>query len=115
MASIAIDSTNDVVIENNDLKLITGVDGVAQVLRQRLRVFRGEWFLDTREGLPYFEEVLKKNPNPVTVDSLFKNEILNSPGIIELQSFLLEINGRELSLKFTALTEFGILLFDEDL
>jgi hypothetical protein len=30
MASIAIDSTNDVVIENNDLKLITGVDEVAQ-------------------------------------------------------------------------------------
>lgn len=115
MASIAIDSTNDIIIENNDLKLITGVEEVAQVLRQRLRVFRGEWFLDTRQGLPYYEEVLKKNPNPVTVDSLFKNEILNSPGIIELQSFTLEINGRELSLKFTALTQFGILLFNEDL
>ncbi len=115
MASIAIDSTNDIIIENNDLKLIKGVEEVAQVLRQRLRVFRGEWFLDTRQGLPYYEEVLKKNPNPVTVDSLFKNEILNSPGIIELQSFTLEINGRELSLKFTALTQFGILLFNEDL
>lgn len=115
MASIAIDSTNDVIIENNDLKLITGVEEVAQILRQELRVFLGEWFLDTREGIPYFEEILKKNPNPITVDSIFKNKILNSPGVIELQSFLLEINGRELSLKFTALTEFGILLFDEDL
>lgn len=115
MASIAIDSTNDILITNNELTLITGVDEVAQVLRQKLRVFQGEWFLDTREGIPYFQEILKKNPNPVTVDSLFKKEILNSPGIIELQSFTLDIVGRTLSLKFTALTIYGILLFNEDI
>lgn len=33
---------------------------VAQRLTVAFNFFRGEWFLDTREGLPYYEEIIKK-------------------------------------------------------
>ncbi len=113
MASIQIGSDNDIVIQNNDATLITGRDEIAQVLRQELRVFLGEWFLDTAEGIPYFQEILKKNPNPSTVDAIFKNKILSTPGVIELLSYSLEINGRNLSLSFSASTQEGIIDFNE--
>ena len=113
MSSIKIDITNDIQIDNNNLTLITGRDEISQVLRQRLKVFLGEWFLDAREGIDYFGDVLKKAPNPGQVDALFKNEILSSPGVTELIEFELDLVGRQLNLKFTARTEDGIINFNE--
>lgn len=113
MSSIQIDSSNDIEIIDNDLFLLGDRDEIAQVLRQELRVFLGEWFLDTDEGIPYFEEILKKNPNVSTVDAIFKNKILESPGVIELTEYTLDFENRKLSLYFKARTEDGIITFDE--
>ena len=115
MTSIRIDINNDIQIDSNNLTLIGEREEIAQVLRQRLRVFKGEWFLDTREGIDYFGEILKKAPDPGQVDALLKNEILTSPGVIELIEFNLDIVGRKLNLAFTARTKDGILKFNEDL
>jgi len=115
MTSIRIDKSNDIQIDNNNLTLIGGREEIAQVLRQRLRVFLGEWFLDSREGIDYYGDILKKAPDPGQVNALFKREILTSPGVIELIEFKLDIVGRQLQLKFTARTEDGILTFDEEL
>ena len=115
MTSIKIDSTNDIVIENNNIPTVTGREEIAQVLRQELRVFLGEWFLDTREGIDYYGDVLKKAPDPGQVDALFKNKILSSPGVIELIEFNLDLVGRRLELSFSARTTEGIITFDEEL
>lgn len=40
-------------------------------LRNRFRFFLGEWFLDTRLGVPYFSLVLVKNPNIELIRRLF--------------------------------------------
>lgn len=113
MTTVKLNQANDIVIEENVIVLIDGRDEIAQTLRTRLRVFLGEWFLDTREGVPYFEEILKKNPDPGRVDAIFKNEILTSPGVVELITFKLDITGRKLTLEFTARTDDGIIEFNE--
>lgn len=113
MTSIRIDNNNDIQIDNNNLTLIGGREEIAQVLRQRLRVFLGEWFLDTREGIDYYGDILKKAPDPGQVNALFKNEILTSPGVIELIEFNLDIVGRQLTLAFSARTKDGIITFNE--
>lgn len=113
MSSIKIDASNDIEIINNDLFLLGGRDEIAQVLRQELRVFLGEWFLNTDEGIPYLQEILKKNPNVSTVDAIFKNKILESPGVIELTEYTLDFENRKLRLYFKARTEEGIITFDE--
>ena len=46
---------NDLVIKNNDLILIDNTERVAQQVLITLRFWLGEWFLDTREGVPYLE------------------------------------------------------------
>jgi hypothetical protein len=56
--------------------------------KQRVSVsldfFLGEWFLDTKQGMPYFRDVLVKNPNSDTVRSVFKRRILQTPGIVSV-------------------------------
>lgn len=85
---IALDPNTDrFIIKNGDLVLTQKADAVAQFIKQRLRTFLGEWFLDTTIGVPYYQEILKKNPSPVTVASILKREIMNTDGVIELKGF----------------------------
>lgn len=108
------DATWDLVTEVTDLKLVEKADAIRQHLCQRLKTFLGEWFLDLRIGVPYFQRVMVKNPDPVVLDSVFKYEIINTPGITELLSFDLTIDGRQLLLAFVAACDDGaIVTFSE--
>lgn len=112
MSDIALDTDGDIIV-TSDFSLTTGRDAILQHLKQRLKTFYGEWFLDKRIGIAYFEQVFKKSPDAVVVDSIFKREIINTPGIIELTRFSLDLTGRELSLSFSARTNDGIINFSE--
>lgn len=102
--------TWDLVIENFDLATIDGIEAIQQNLGQRLKTFLGEYFLDIRIGLPYFQEIFKKKFNPIVVDTAFKREIIYTEGVIELISFNLEINNatRVLNLNTKVLTTDGV-------
>lgn len=49
-----------------------------------LRTVRGEWWLDPTIGVPYFEEILKKNPDMSVVRQAFASVILSVPGVQEI-------------------------------
>ena len=76
---------------------------VAQKLRVRLSFFRGEWYLNAEKGIPYYDEILVKNPNLNFIEDLLKAEISTVPEVEELLDFVLEYEGttRELSVTFT--------------
>lgn len=118
MADLKInEQTGDLEIgADGDLIIVTGLDAILQHLRIRLQFFRGEWFLDTRLGIPYFEEVLRKAPDLNVVESILRDAIRETPGVISITSFELDFEGvsRKLSLDFAALTDEGPLRFTED-
>lgn len=109
------DVTGDLVIENGDLVLTTGSDAVRQHLSQRLRTFFGEWFLNLDAGLPYFQEILVKDPNLNAIDGVIKSEIINTPGVLELLSFNIDFDSAlgTLTLTFQVQVSNGVLNFTE--
>jgi len=123
MSDMALDYTlersdvlyGDILIENGDLSLLTGFDAIEQHLKQRLKTFYGEWFLNKKVGVPYFEQVFVKNYNANILDSVFKKIIIETPGIIQLLEFSLEIDSstRELFLTFKASAVEGVIDFSE--
>lgn len=117
MSDIALDTvTEDIALTANDLTLTSGAAGIQQHLTQRLRTFLEEWFLDTRIGIPWFQQVLKKNPDAIVIDSVIKREIVNTQGIEELTSFSLDIltETRQLNVTFEARTITGeVITFEE--
>lgn len=81
MSDLLIDKdTGDLVLAKGDVVLAEGEDGVGQRIRDRLRTFVGEWFLDTEFGLSYREQIVVKNPALPVVSAILKAEILRAAG-----------------------------------
>jgi len=112
-------------IATSDLELSTGLDlsvveedeQIQQNLAIRLRFFFGEWFLNTKVGIPYIEDILKKNPNPSTIEALLKEAISGTPGVYEILRYSQSINAsaRTLSVDFAVRTDYGIIRMTESL
>ena len=62
MKSFKLDQDGDVVIKNNQIEFVEGVQLIAQTVRQVLGTNLGEWFGDEKEGIDFYV-ILTKNPN----------------------------------------------------
>lgn len=73
--------------ENNDFALVRGqlvlerdevvAEGID--LFQKFQLFLGEWFLDTRQGVPYLQVVYVKNPDIELIKRMYTSILLSSP------------------------------------
>lgn len=85
---------------NNDLELVTDpvtgkrnlsyerdqvVAGILKLYR-RFRFFEGEWFLDTRQGVPYYKYFFVKNPDFTILRTLVRKVILSVKVIATVDS-----------------------------
>lgn len=112
---LALDpTTGDLALDNSDLFFVRDIDAVAQFLWQKHRLFLAEWFLDENSGIPYHDRVFVKNPKGVEIDTIFKNDIMNTPGVIELLEFSATLDGpiRKLSISYKARAKGGIISFN---
>lgn len=88
---------------------------VAQRLFVALQFFKGEWFLDQNEGVPYFQRILKKNPGDRVIRSIFSQVITRTEGVSRLLSFRYTIGrDRHMSIVFKALLEDGTTFSSTD-
>jgi hypothetical protein len=106
-------STHEVHIDpsTGDLQLVDGAARVAQQIKVTLLLFLGEWFLDTTFGVPYFEDILVKNPRWGTVNAVLRARIADVPGVGRIRRLTLDFNRptRSLTVTFEAETAFGLV------
>lgn len=113
-----LDENNDIVLRNGSFATVVDARQVAQHVRTRLLLYLGEWFLDSRAGTPWFQEVFVKPVNLSSVESIIKQRILNTPELARIIEFALDFpdpTTRLLQVRFTAETEFGGFVFTEEL
>lgn len=106
---LELDDDGDLLVDGADLVISSGQKAIEQDLASRLRIIRGEFFLDRGRGVPYLSDVWVKNPNLNVVRSAFRDAILGTPGILEITQFALTLDTatRTAILDFTATTDFG--------
>ncbi len=73
-------------------------------------------FLNVNIGLPYFSRILIKNPNSAEIESLFINEIANSPGVTAIEEFAMSYIKETRKLLVTARIDSvaGVISFSEE-
>lgn len=70
------ESTNDLILENNDLVLTsTNQEALRQRLSIHLLMYRGEWFLNTEFGVPYMQQLIGIARTKETIDAVLRSEI----------------------------------------
>lgn len=118
MIDLGLDpNTGDIALVERSAVLVSDIDQIAQNLAIRLRFFQGEWYLDTTEGMPYFESFFLKNPNQIQIESFLLDEIANTQGVQEILEFSSTYNGanRTFGVKFIVRTLLGIIEIDQEL
>jgi hypothetical protein len=118
--TVSQDITNivegDVHLLNGQVHFLTGLDATRQKCVMLLRFVKGEYFLNTEEGIPYFTHILIKNPNASVVRNLLRKALLASPGITAVPVLELDFDfaARSLAVRFEVLDDEGALIRSED-
>lgn len=87
---------------------------VAQAISTRLKLWQGEWFLDTTAGTPWRQSILGRSSNP---DAFIKQAILGTQGVTALVAYSSELDStqRVLTVSGTVATLFGQASFSTPL
>lgn len=67
--------------------LVRSPEIVAQRIRRRLLMHRGEWLLDRRVGVPYGRWRERKPPRIENISAFVRDLITNTPGVLALHDF----------------------------
>lgn len=99
--------TGDLIV-TTDIQFSTGLEAVAQGIRQRLLLFAEEWFLNLEVGVPWFQEILGRKFNEDRARPAFRDAILRTPAVAELVDLALNFDPetRILDVRWRARVEF---------
>lgn len=111
MSTLAINSDNDLYF-NSAGRLATIAESntdeeILQRIKVRLRFFKGEWYLNTENGIPYFQDILgSKSFDNNILESIFRKAILDVEGVKGLieSSVDYDPNERKINYFFKALS-----------
>jgi hypothetical protein len=100
MAVVRVVPAGDLAIEDGRLVELEGAAFVRQKIATRFKFFLAEWFLDQREGVPYFRDVFVKNPNLDVISSVFRRVALSVPGVLAIPKFRASLDAASRTLTF---------------
>lgn len=115
MSTLKIDpTTGDLAFTNNSLVIETGILAeTKQRLKAKFGTFLGEWFNDETLGLPYYQDILVKNPDLNRIKSIYREIVLDDEqvdSLVEPVEALLNTVTRELTVTFAAKLNDGTYL-----
>lgn len=109
--------TNDITTGSNyDIRLtVNAGEWLSAKLQHRLQMFRGEWYLDQTIGVPYFQDILKKQTDLNQINAIFLSAISETEGVEEILEFTTELDSatRVYSVSFTVRAESGEIVTGE--
>lgn len=116
MFLLGLNGSGDLDLVNGNLVWLEGAAAVRQKVSSRFRMFLGEWFLDRRQGVPYYRHVFVKNPDLAVIRLVFRRVLLGTPGILSAPVFELAFDSaaRTLSFNFEAQSAEEPIIVSED-
>lgn len=96
------DDNGDYVFGQGSSEFLVDVpDAVAQAVLTRLKLVRGEWYLNADEGTPWLTQVLGEGTLD-TYDLALQEVILDTPGVLQIDSYASVLDGATRALTVAA-------------
>lgn len=96
-------STGDLDLSQGLRRTTTMPQYVAQRLRQNLSFFLGEWFLDQRQGLPYWKRIIGQRFDASLIEQIFRKACLATAGVSRVERLQVAFNRRTRALSIPSL------------
>ena len=92
-----------------DLTAVDGLESVRQRIHQRLLMQRGEYYLDTRQGVPYVSDILRYNYDENLARRVIEESILSVQDVDTVYNIQIDFNSstRRLTFSCNVRTDFG--------
>lgn len=101
-------SSRDMLFENNNFVLTNDDESLTQKIREKLLLFRGEWFLNEDTGLPFFQLILGQKRIPYPSRKFFIEIITSVEGVSGVSKLSMSFGeNRTLEISFIAIKESG--------
>lgn len=91
-------ASNDLVLNKHGQQYVHGPDEVGQRVKVTLNHFYGEYFLNLPGGVPWYEVILGGKNVPLA-ETLIRQAILSTPGVISILSFKMSFEQRQLKVE----------------
>lgn len=101
--------TGDYIFGFGNTSFLTDTDAVAQAINTKLKLFQGEFWENTGEGLPFFQQIAGQQISAEEINLLIQERILQVPNVTEIISLSGQIDktSRKYSASITVRTSFG--------
>nr|WP_314614269.1 hypothetical protein [uncultured Pseudomonas sp.] len=112
-----LDANGDYTFGNQQADFYKDIpEAVGQAVMTRLRLSKGEWFIDTADGTPWSTEVLGER-TAATRDAAIKKRILGTPGVVQIDSYdsSIDASTRRFTVNATITTAYGQTSISETL
>jgi hypothetical protein len=101
MRTRRINENNDWLFGAGRQSYYSGSDAVAQKVLTRLQSFKGNWFLNLDAGVDWISEMEQRDQQPF-LEASVKTTILNTRGVVSLNTFSPSWDARNRKLTITA-------------
>jgi len=105
-----LSTDHDIFFVDGVLQTCEDGEAVAQRVRQHIEFYQGEWFLNTDDGVPWFQLIYVEPFNRALAETILKTVILDVPGVSEILEFDTHIDSKNRGFilnKVTILTDFN--------
>lgn len=86
-----------------------GAEAVGAAIRSRLLSFKGEWWENPDEGIPFEALVGRLSEEKKQIaDALIRIRIADTPGVVSIENYVARDNGRNREISVSVMTEFGL-------
>jgi len=99
MNTLLLDRTRwDLVADaNGDIAMAANPYAIAQDVASAVKLFRGELFYDTTQGVPYWEQILGQRPPMALVKQAIVRAALTVPEVVQARCLIASFVGRVLT------------------
>lgn len=80
--------SNDIYLDDSqNLAVVRTARAVGQHARQRLKAFRGEWFLDIDAGVTWLTDIMGRRYDPALAEAVVKATLMDTDGVTSIEGF----------------------------